>query len=199
MTQFGRTIVELEGYDGAPGVNIYNWCAPAHADIDQVDVDNFNETLWESLNAVTAANWADGVVVTINPNVGIHEVDTGDLVGGFIDGGGPWTLTGTGDGEESRATQLGLRWLTNDFRNGRRVQGRTYLGPIPSGVLDSTGNVSAGIRTVVPPLFSGIYDGLSSRLIVWSRPTGTSPVGAYADVVACQVAPKPFVLRGRRD
>jgi len=199
MTQFARTIVELEGYDGAPGVNIFNWCGPAHADITQSYVNDFNETLSEAFDAVTAAGWADGVVVTINPNVGVHEVDTGDLVGGFIDEGGPYTWTGTGDGEESRATQLGFRWLTNDFRNGRRVQGRTFFGPAPSGVLDATGNVAAGIRSTLPPFFDGIIDGLGGRLIVWSRPTPGNTDGAYADVVSCTIAPKPFILRGRRD
>jgi hypothetical protein len=199
MTQFARTKVTLEGFDGAPGVNIFNWCAPVHADITQAFVDDFNETLATSFTALTAAAFASGVGWTVDPTVTVHEVDTGDLVGVFTAAGGPWVGTGSGGGDESRATQAGLRWQTNDFRNGRRVQGRTYLGPIASDALAGSGQMSSAVRTDFPIAFEGIYDGLASRLIVWSRPTLAHPVGAYADVVGCTVAPFPFTLRGRRN
>ena len=198
MTQFARTKVVLGGFDGAPGVNVLNWCAPAHADIEQDDVDNFNETLYDSLTALSAGTFALGVTLTIDPVVSIHEVDTGELIGIYTDAGGPWSITGSGNGSESRATQAGLRWFTNDFRYGRRVQGRTFWGPSSSAGIGTDGKFTSAVQTAYGSAFSGIYDGLSSRLIIWSRPSPAHPVGGYADVVSAQLSPEPFVLRGRR-
>jgi len=199
VTQFARTKVELTGFDGAPGVNIYNWCGPAHADITQSFVENFNESLSEALTALAAGAFATGVRWTIDQSVSVHEVDTGDLVGGFIDPNGPYSILGTGNGSESRATQVGFRWLTADFRNGRRVRGCTYMGPAASECLASDGSVAPSLRATFAAAMSGIIDPLASRLIVWSRPSVANPVGQYADVVECQIAPKPFTLKGRRD
>jgi len=197
MTQFARTKLLLEGFDGAPGVNIFNWCGFAHGDITQAFVNDFHETLDASITALGAGLYAAGVTWTIDPVATVHEVDTGDLIGVFTDEGGPYTATGSGDGAESRATQMGIRWNTNDFRYGRRVAGRTFFGPVASDAIDTDGKIAAGVRTSVGPAFEGLYDGLASRLIVWSRPTTLHPVGSYADVTGLTVAPVPFTLRGR--
>lgn len=198
MTQFGRTKIILSGFEGAPGVNILNWCAPAHLDIDQGDVDEFHDILNTSLVACSAADvFADAMRWTIDPVATVHEVDTGDLVGIFTDGGGPYTGTGSGSGNESRATQLGVRWGTGDFRDGRRIQGRTFLGPVGSDAIENTGQIKATMRATIAAAFTGIIDPVSSRLIVWSRPQPGGPVGQYADVVNVTVAPAPFTLRGR--
>ena len=199
MTQFGRTKVILSGFDGAPGVNLFNWCAPAHGDITQEHVDEFHDILNTSYDALTAYFFALGVRWTIDSGVSVHEVDSGEMVGVFTDGGGPYTEVSIGTGKESRATQVGLQWLTSDFRYGRRVRGRTFLGPIASDCLDTDGNVTVEYRASIPGLFEGIFDEAAPRLIVWSRPSPAHTTGAYADVVACTVAERPFMLRGRRD
>lgn len=199
MTQFGRTIVELTGFDGAPGVNVFNWCAPLHADIDISDAEDFAEDLNDCFEAVTADAWAAGVRWTIKPDFGIHEVDTGELVGGGVISGGPYTAVGSGSGAESRATQIGVRFLTADFRNGRRVQGRCFLGPSSSGNIGTDGLVTSTARTNFAAAFDAITDPLAARLIVWSRPKPGGVPGAYADVQSVQISAKPFSLTGRRD
>lgn len=198
MTQFARTKVVLAGFEGAPGVNIMNWCAPAHLDIDQGDVDNFHDILNTALVACSAADvFADAMTWTIDPAVSVHEVDTGELVGAFTDGGGPYTGGGSGSGNESRATQLGIRWYTADFRDGRRVQGRTFLGPLASDALESTGAIKSTFQSSIAAAMSGVIDVLGPRLIIWSRPKPGPVAGQYADVTAVTVAPRPFTLRGR--
>ena len=199
MTQFGRTKVTLNGFDGAPGVNILNWCAPGHADIDQEHVDEFHEILDDAIQAATAGVFAAGVVVAIDDTCTVHEVDDGALVGVIVAEGGPYGITGTGSGASSRATQAGLRWLTSDFRYGRRIQGRTFLGPLSASALEADGNLSPATLASLGAAFSGLYDGLGSRLIVWSRPSIAHPTGAYADVTGLSVSSKPFSLTGRRD
>ena len=79
MTQFGRTKVILSGFDGAPGVNIFNWCAPAHGDITQEHVDEFHDILNTSYDALTAYFFALGVRWTIDSGVSVHEVDSGEM------------------------------------------------------------------------------------------------------------------------
>ena len=199
MTQFARTIVTLSGFDGAPGVNVFNWCAPAHGDITQEYVDSFNETLDEAFTALTTAFFASGVIWTIEPGVSVHEVDDGELVNAFTDGGGPYTATGTGGPNLSRATQAGMRLLTADFRGGRRVQGRSFLGPLGAGQIANDGTLGGGAVTLITDAFEGVIDPIAPRLIVWSRPGPNLAVGQYADVTQVRVAPTPFVLRGRRD
>lgn len=198
MIEVARTKLVLTGFDGAPGLNVFNWCAPAHVAITQTHVDDFHETLYDSLDALNAAVFAAGVTWTIDPDVSVFEDETGTLIGAFTCGTGPWTQTGTGAGGENRATQVGIQWGTGVFRHGRHVKGRTFLGPASSLTIDTNGDVNSTIRSTWPGLLSGIYDPLVSRLVVWSRPSVAHPVGGIADVSQCTISTKPFVLRGRR-
>lgn len=199
MTQFARTTIDLTGWAGAPGVNVLNWCAPAHGDIIQDYVDEFYEIVQASLEAGTAAAFAPGVVVSINPQTTVHEVDTGTMVDILTYGDDPFSMTGSGSGDENRATQIGMQWGTSDIRNGRRVQGRTFFGPVAATQIDSSGNVASATRAAMVTNWSGVFDGLGPRLIVWSRPTTATPVGGYADVTSLSISQMPFVLRGRRN
>jgi len=152
------------------------------------------------LTAIGAGAWAAGVVSTVSREITIHEVDTGELIGVEVVDESPFSITGTGDSQLSRATQVGMQWHTADIRNGRRVAGRTFLGPMSTACFAGTGQTSSSVRTDFPEAFEGAYDPLAARLIVWSRPTtiGGSD-GQYADVVSATVAARPFVLRSRRD
>lgn len=197
MTQFARTIIDLSGFEGSPGVNVLQWCAPGHLDIDLPDVENFHEILGDVFSAAGAGFYAAGVTATVNPVVTIHEVDDGSLVGAFTSETGPYTITGTGGGDQSRAVQAGIRFATRDIRNGRRVQGRTFMGPIATEQLDSGGQIRSAVRDGLADAWSGAIDPLGPRLIVWSRPTASEPVGAYADVTSTTCAERPFILRGR--
>lgn len=199
MTEFARTKLLLAGFEGAPGVNIFNWCAPGHGAITQDLVEEFHSILYDSFVSFDDGLFAAGVTLTIDENVGVHDVATGNLIGAFSDTSGPYTMTGVGNAVMSRATQIGFRWQTQDFRGGRRVQGRSFIGPCSADAIDADGGIIAAGISGWPPLFSGVYDGLAGRLIVWSRPTASNPTGDYADVVGLSIAPKPFSLTGRRD
>jgi hypothetical protein len=197
MATFARQLLEVGGFPGAPGVNVLNYMAPLHGSITQTHVDDFYDQVVASLDASDGSHWASGVTVTPALGVGVHDVATGDLVNYFTVGSEPYTLTGTGSGSENRATQIGMRWLTADFRYGRRVQGRTFMGPASSAALDSDGTVAEDIVSGWPDLWSGIYDAGTARLIVWSRPK-PGREGEYSDVTGLSISQMPFVLRGRR-
>lgn len=197
MTQFARTILNLDGFQGGPGVNVLQWCDIAHVDITDTGVENFHAILGDVFTAAGAGFWADGVTVTINPVVTVHEVDDGTMVGAITDTTGPYTITGSGEGTQSRAVQAGVQLHTGDIRNGRRVQGRSFMGPVAADQLDDNGQILDAVRTGLAEAWSGAIDALGPRLIVWSRPTPTHPVGAYADVTTVSIAQRPFILRGR--
>lgn len=199
MAEFARTKLLLSGFEGAPGVNIFNWMAPGHGAITLDLVEEWHDILFTSLTAFDDGLFATGVTLTIDENVGVHDVATGNLTGIFTDTSGPYTMTGVGAPNISRATQVGFRWQTADFRAGRRVQGRSFIGPCSADALQSDGGIVAAGIAGWPALFTGMFDGLAGRLIVWSRPTPANPVGDYADVTALTIAPRPFSLTGRRD
>lgn len=197
MTEMGRLIIDGSGYDGAPGVNVLHFCAPLHGSLTQELVDEFYSIIAASIDASDGVNLPSGVTLTINPVVTVHQVESGNLSGIFTTTEDTYSVTGSGGGQQTRANQIGMRWLTNDFRNGRRVQGRTFYGPISTAAMDSDGSILDSIVSGWPDIWSGAYDGLSSRLIVWTRPKGSTP-GEYADVVQLQVSQMPFILRDRR-
>lgn len=197
MAQFARTVVQLGGFPGAPGLNVYNWMAPAHLDIDLPDVNNFTEILQTALSDTNGAIF-NGITRQVLAETTIHEVETGTLIGAWISETSLPPLTGSGTGDASRATQATAALLTNDIRAGRRVQGRIFFGPIAGGAINAFGEIKTDSRAAIEDSFDGLVDPLGPRLIVWSRPNGVLP-GAYADVSSVAVRPRPGVLRSRRD
>lgn len=197
MTDMAVTKVELTGFVGAPGLNTFHWCAPAHGEITQTHVDDFHDQLATSYAAI-AQLFASGVTWTILPDVDILEAETGTLIGALTYTGEE-TMTGSGSGNDnvSRASQVGFRWITSDIIDGRRVLGRTFMGPASGDVFENNGSIIAAGQAAWPPFFSGIFDAGTARLVVWHRPKGASP-GQVSDVNSCVIAPQPFVLRSRR-
>lgn len=198
MTDMAVTKVELGGFTGSPGLNTFHWCAPAHAGISQENINDFHDQLATSYAAI-AQLFAFGVTWTILPDVDILEAETGTLIGaGTYDGEETQTGTGTGDDNLSRASQVGFQWVTADIVDGRRVRGRTFMGPCSGDVFEGDGSIIAAGQAAWPEDFSGIYDNIGSRLVVWHRPK-IAAAGSVADVTACTISSRPFVLRSRRD
>jgi hypothetical protein len=203
---FARTVVRLSGFDGAPGVNVFNWMGVGHLEIGVDAVNDFHERLNTALSTCTSAAWASGVTWWIDPAVSLFEVETEELIGALTGEVSTYTMTGSGGGGEVRAAQLGVRWQTQDFRYGRRIAGRTYLGPIGSALIGADGKITADVLSTFPDNFDDIISSDGPRLIVYSRPRAAQedpPVAAragdFADVTGTGIAPFPFILRGRRD
>lgn len=94
---------------------------------------------------------------------------------------------------------LVAQYNTNDFVNGRRIRGRSFLNPIrsiytanPAPVATELGLASAFAAQMDNPGATTV------RFGVYTRPKGGTP-GAWHDVVSTNVPQKWTVLRSRRD
>lgn len=94
---------------------------------------------------------------------------------------------------------LVAQYNTNDFVNGRRIRGRSFLNPIRSVYTQD-----AAPQATVLGLASAFASQLDNpgattvRFGVYTRPKGGTP-GAWHDVVNTNVPQKWTVLRSRRD
>lgn len=200
MTNLARVFVGLTGWDGSPGVNVLHFSQGTNPSWDQDTIQTMCDEvvgIYESLRG----SFAPGVVSLIRPEVDIIDVASGEIVDQIAASPafGGITSTGTG-GSVSRATQMLIRFKTDKWVGGRLIRGRMFLGPVTSQMIDAQGRIAAGYLTSVPDAFTACTSGIGTRLAVYRRPNkATGVVGDWGDVVSVSVAPKPGVLRSRRD
>jgi hypothetical protein len=195
MTDVARVVVELGGWFGAPGANVWHFCAMGHGTISDENVNGFLEDL-KGAYANTSDQYAPGVTFTFPAIVPVFTAETGTLVY-FAGSDEPQaSVTGSGNGTESRATQALLQLGTSDIRNNRLVQGRSFLGPLGSAQIGADGLVTSTCRTLFAAQFGPLASAIGPRLAVWSRPNGTL-AGQVSDVQSVVVRQRPGTLRGR--
>lgn len=141
--------------------------------------------------------------VTVSPQVDLIADTSGDLLGGFSITP-PAGVTGTVAGPTGpTSAMVGIKLLTNDIVNNRRVQGRSFFGPI-AGTLTNFPTPQAGVGTAISAFITALITASPpaavAPLVVWSRPK-VSPAlfGSFHQVTAAVGAPGFFVLRSRRD
>jgi hypothetical protein len=91
-------------------------------------------------------------------------------------------------------------WNTGAIVNGRRVRGRTFLGPLDNSCLQNDGTLSSSSITHANALGAAWTDaGLTTTLsCVWHRPVGGTG-GSNHEIISATVRDKFAVLRSRRD
>lgn len=200
MTILGRTIVRSDGYIGAPGYNILHWSAglgPGPTDPD--GVEEFHDTLNTAFTNIVGY-LVDDVIWTIEESVSYFDASDGVLIGATTDPTGDRTIVGTGTAAGiSRATQMTMNLRTEEFVNGRRLQGRMFIGPVGANIIGAGGQLGLTIPGIVEGEFSGLVSGLGGRLAVWHRPTTPSGTdGSYGDVTSLNIRATPGTLRSRK-
>jgi hypothetical protein len=113
----------------------------------------------------------------------------------------PWTQAGLqSNGELPPATMICATWNTGAIVNGRRVRGRTFLGPLDNSCLQNDGTLSSSSITHANALSSAWTDaGLTTTLsCVWHRPVGGTG-GSNHEIISATIRDKFAVLRSRRD
>lgn len=148
--------------------------------------------MWTAIRSrlVTGLSW------TIDPNARVLSEVTGQLQGIASD---PTSRSGTGSGAGlavADATQVLMRWSTGQVRNGRFVQGRTFVPGLDANLL-SGGNLGAGSQTAIAAagqdmLLTGAGFG------VWHRPKNGGG-GQLLQAFGCSVNSELAVLRRRRN
>ena len=137
--------------------------------------------------------------VTISvPNAGdVIDETTGLLTGVWA--GGSATSTSGAPGTTNYAAGTGgyIRWLTGGIVSGHRVQGRTFICPIPNGLYDAWGTIVDSFVTAWQTAASALVSDPASEMLIWSRPkTG---LAGSKHVVTSAVAPDRVTsLRSRR-
>jgi hypothetical protein len=98
-------------------------------------------------------------------------------------------------------SMLVLRVQTSAIRNGRKLQGRSFLGPVQAGVNVAGAPAAATLTTLIANATVMLTGTTASKPVVWGRPiAGPLPLaGSSADVTSYGASPLFGVLRSRRD
>lgn len=181
---------------GAPGViTLYTLTSlPEDATSAQLCCDRLKD-------ALTAGNtlFHDEVSFASDSFVDTIDPATGAITGS--DSVTPWTVLGAGSSFIAPpALQLAVTWKTGDIVNGRRVAGRTFVGPLDYGTIQDDGTPTATALTKLEAFANAWTDNGTTDVYaaVWHRPVGGSG-GSDHEITAHSFKDKFAVLRSRRD
>lgn len=200
MTLLARIRVESDGFPGAPGYNILHFSEGQAVGggwgpslVDQVCTEV--HTLYSDL----ATYLRHGTTFRVVPDVTIFDDATGEIQDVKAWETDLLPISTSGDQGPVPWSTAALVRLTGDrFVNGRRVNGRVFLGPLAGRTMDGTGRLMANFMGDIGIAFEAITGGLGPRLAVWHRPTTRAAAnGTYADVAAVSVRSTPSNLRKR--
>lgn len=202
MASIYRSRIALAGWEGAPGVNTVYWTggfaipgSPSGSDIADFHQELANA--WEVFLGFCVTGWN----CTVQADVDQLDVETGLITDVLTSDDGDINIgpASGNTGTLSRATQLVIALRTNTFRNGRRLQGRWFVGPLAANCFGSDGKITSAVRGAAEDILVAPTSGIGPRVAVYSRPNGALGDGAYGDVASVTARPQPGVLRSRRD
>lgn len=192
-----RVRAKISGLEGLPGLHTTYWngttATPDAADADDC-VDRVR-AFWDSFKG----NLASGVIIEVQTPVDILTVATGELVG--AETASTTSVTSTGTGALPSQVQMLLQLLTSDIVAGRKLQGRSFIGPLEAAA-NSGGLVASGYNTSLTTAADFLVSGgaTASALVVWHRPSLALPNGGSVGVVTGFGTKTGFSsLRSRRD
>lgn len=201
MTDMARTRVAIAWPNGGPGVTTFYWtCGIPAGPITPTMVADFHFEIRNAI-AANAALWPTDVTFTLQPAVDILDPATGNITGVVTAGTVVPATIGTGASTgQTRGAQACINLLTDDFRRGKRLRGRHFIGPLSSAAVAAGGVIAPATLTALAGQYTAITSGVGPRLAVWHRPElGVPNSGFYADVVSVAVKERPGLLKSRRD
>lgn len=200
MTELARVVITSTGYLGAPGYNIIHASQGTIVPMDRQDVaDSICQDLSDAYQDFQSY-LVDEVQWAIGPTVQFIDVDSGALLDEITASFSNQVITGAGTGLAlDRSACFNVAFRTNDFVNGRRLIGRSFVGPISNNGFTSSGQIDSGVVSTVSSAFDGLISGLGARLAVYHRPApGQTTGGTYGDVVTVTCRSVPGTLRSRK-
>lgn len=199
MTLLYKGIVSYGNYPGGPGANVL-WFSQGTPPIT-------TDEMAQALNDELASLYDDlktfiltGVTITIPSEFVVVEDNTGDVVDTVVAGTPAGNITGTGTGAQlPRSTAACVRFNTDLFRNSKRLQGRSFIGPMSSGAFDTNGMIGADTRNQIDTAYQALISGVGPRLAIFHRPSSSAAAdGYYADVVNVRTLLPPTNVHSRR-
>ena len=200
MTNLARFVNVLSGWNGGPGVNVMHFSQGSNPDLGAAGV----QEAYDEIHAMYSANvqrWLPGITIAVDRAPSIIDEGTGDVIN-VINVGTPSTdlLTAAGGQNAARMTMFCVRYSTDLWIRGRRLQGRGFFGPVSQTEFGPDGNVNSAARAAWDDSFTAMTSGVGVRLAVYQRPSlANGGVGKYGDVVSADCLQKPGILRSRRD
>lgn len=192
------------GFTGAPGYSNFHFAAdPGFWDGGiigngaQVAAQAASERVADAFFELLM-DLPEGVRVSTESEVELLDSDSGEILGAIEVEPRATTVTYSSGGY-SAATGGVVNWRTNDYRNGRRIRGRTFVVPLNGNAYEEDGTLSSSARGNLQDFAAAIIGGGDApEFGVWSRPINGSG-GVFATVVSAQVPDMAAVLRSRRD
>lgn len=190
-----RIQVRWSGFTGAPGYSAFHFDAAT---------EGAGPTAQQCADAVRTlvASWSlylpGGVSLQVESEVQRLEETTGELIGFEIITPGA-AVSGSGTASWAAAAGAVLIWNTQGVRNGRRIQGRTFVVPMGGAGLSSDGSLAAAAQTAFQSGAQTFADSITAP-VVWARPSGPGASdGQIASITSARVPDKVAILRSRRD
>jgi hypothetical protein len=191
-----RVTTTFTGFTGAPGVwrhyfkDVSGLVGPA---MPQLCVDRVRDAV-----VAAGALFSGSLTYTASGLVDELDEETGQITG--QQSVTPRVQVGAGAGGVGPIVMgLVAQFNTDDFVNGRRIRGRSFLNPIRSAYT-ITGTPQAAELALALAFANKLDDpgATTVRFGVYSRPK-PGRVGAWHNVTNCNVPSKWTVLRSRRD
>jgi hypothetical protein len=177
------------GVSGAPGANV--WHGRILTGSEQADLDEIVGAVENFYTACADLYTADLTISFLGEASGVGD-DAGSLYTSD-----PWTVTGT-DGLDHLAPvlQMLVNWRTPT--GGRQGRGRTYIGPLSTGVHQDNGTPQEAARSLLQDAADALIEESDSfangALGVYSRVGDT-----FRDFVSAAVPNEFAILTSRRD
>lgn len=199
-----RITARWSGFTGSPGYSNFFfttdggfWDGGLIGDGAQQAANSARSKVREAFFQITNL-LPEGVAIDIDSEALIIDSDTGETLG-FAEVDGPGIMDGTSSGGYSAASGAVINWLTNDYRFGRRIRGRTFLVPLAGSTYQSDGTLTSSALSDLRDFAGEITSSSgSAQFGVWSRPRGGTG-GVFATAVGSRVPDMAAVLRSRRD
>lgn len=186
-----RISTVFTGLEGLPGLSQLYFTGETQAEADECSA-----RVLDFMSAL-ANNVVDDIQMDVQTTAAVIEPGTG-FITDFLEVAGGSVLGLSASGTTAGATQAIIGFGTNVVRNGRRVQGRTFIPGVPSNLI-AGGRFTSGGQNGFQLSAQGTLGALGgiAQHVVWSRPTLTSP-GLTALVNTYTVPAYLGVLRSRR-
>lgn len=198
MAEIMRVHSVLQYGSGSPGLTTFYFLPGTAGGVTADAVDAFGrvQDFWATIPSLLKTTFS----AEVQAEVDVLEATTGELTG-FLDGGTSVVIAGSSTAESLPiAAMLLLRSFTGDIHAGRRVRGRSFIGPVVE-TNNNSGVPTSSARTDLLLGAAQLLTGATATVpVVWSRPN--SPVGDpgfHSEILSYQVADYFSVLRSRRD
>lgn len=189
-----RITARWNGFRGAPGYTNFFFDGVLASD---GSVEAAGLAVSDFFNAIED-RLPSGTTITVQPTADIIDETSGQIMS-VVDFAQPPTAAGGDVSGYSAASGAVVNWNTQDYLNGRRVRGRTFLVPLGKSAYDANGDISGATLTTLRSAADALVTAaLIHPLCVWHRPVNGA--GGSSHVVSSATVPDlGAILRSRRD